>query len=73
MRRTFVPPSFDFDREIEKKKIEIPRRKEEKLTIFLRDTRELEEKERLRIQRRKQKEREKFEQELREEEEKLRK
>jgi len=29
MRRTFIPPSFDFDREIEKKKIEIARRKEE--------------------------------------------
>jgi len=73
MRRTFIPPSFDFDREIEKKKIEIARRKEEKLTIFLREMRELEEKERLRTQRREQEEREKFEQELREEEEQLRK
>jgi len=73
MRRTFKPPSFDFDREIEKKKIEIARRKEEKLTILLREKRELEEKERIRIQRREQKEREKFEQELREEEEQLRK
>ena len=45
MRRTFIPPSFDFDREIEKKKIEIARRKEEKLTILLREMRELEEKE----------------------------
>jgi len=73
MRRTFIPPSFDFDREIEKKKIEITRRKEEKLTILLREMRELEEKERLRIQRREQKEREKFEQELREEDEHQRK
>jgi len=73
MRRTFIPPSFDFDREIEKKKIEIARRKEGKLTILLREMRELEEKEKIRIQKREQKEREKFEQELREEEEKLRK
>ena len=73
MRRTFIPPFFDFDREIEKKKIEIARRKEEKLTILLREMRELEEKERIRIQRREQQEREKFEQELREEEEQLRK
>jgi len=35
--------------EIKKKKIEIQRRKEEKLTIFPREIRELEEKERLRI------------------------
>ena len=62
MRRTFIPPSFNFDHEIEKKKIEIARRKEEKLTKLLREIRELEEKERLRIQRREQKEREKFEQ-----------
>ena len=73
MRRTFIPPSFDLDREIEKKKMEIARRKEEKLTILVREMRELEEKERLRIQRKEQKEREKFEQELREEEEQLRK
>jgi len=73
MRRTFIPPSFNFDHEIEKKKIEIARRKEEKLTKLLREIRELEEKERLRIQRREQKEREKFEQELREEEEQQRK
>ena len=73
MRRTFIPPSFDFDREIEKKKIEIARRKEEKLTILLREVRELEEKEKIRIQKREQKERDKFEQESREEEEKLRK
>ena len=72
MRRTFIPPSFDFDREIKKKKIEIARRKEEKLTKLLREMMELEEKERIRIQRRKQKEKVKFEQELREEE-KLRK
>jgi len=71
MRRTFIPPSFDFDREIEKKKIEIARRKEEKLTILLREMRELEEKERIRIQRREQKEREKFEQEMKEEERKM--
>jgi len=73
MRRTFIPPSFDFDCEIEKKKIEIARRKEEKLTILLREMGELEEKERIRIQKREQKERDKFEQELREEEEQLRK
>jgi len=73
MRKTFIPPSFDFDREIEKKKIEIARRKKEKLTILLREMRELEEKERIRIQKREQKEREKFEQELGKEEEKLRK
>ena len=73
MRRTIIPPSFDLDLEIEKKKIEIARRKEEKLTILLREMKELEEKERLRIQRREQKEREKFEQELSEEEEQLRK
>ena len=73
MRRTFIPPSFDFDREIEKKKIEIARRNEEKLKIFLREMSELEEKERLRIQRREEKEREKFEQKLREEEEQQRK
>ena len=35
MRRTSIPPFFDFHREIEKKKIEIARRKEEKLTILL--------------------------------------
>ena len=45
MRRTFIPPSFDLDREIEKKKIEIARRKEEKLTILLREMMKLEEKE----------------------------
>ena len=67
MRRTFIPPSFDLDHDIEKKKIEIARRKEEKLATLLREMRELEEKERLRIQRREQKEREKFKQELREE------
>jgi len=61
MRRTLIPPSFDLDCEIEKKKIEIVRRKEEKLTILLREMKELEEKERIRIQRREQKEREKFE------------
>jgi len=69
MRKTFIPPSFDLDHEIEKKKIEIARRKEEKLTILLREIRELEEKESIRIQRREQKEREKFKQELIEEEE----
>ena len=58
MRRTFIPPSFELDHEIEKKKIEIARRKEEKLTILLRKMRELEEKERIRIQKREQKERE---------------
>jgi len=73
MRRTFILPSFDFDREIEKKKIEIARRKKEKLIILLREMKELEEKERIRIQRREQKEREKFEQELREEDEQQRK
>jgi len=73
MRRTFIPPSFDFDHEIEKTKIEITRRKEEKLTILLREMRELEEKERIKILKREQKEREKFEQELREEEEQQRK
>jgi len=45
MGRIFIPPTFDYDREIKKKKIEIARRKEEKL----RELRELEEKERLRI------------------------
>ena len=73
MRRTFISPSFDFYREIEKKKMEIAKRKEEKLTILLREIRELEEKERIRIQISEQKEREKFEQELGEEEEELRK
>ena len=70
MRKIFIPPSFDFYREIEKKKIEIARRKEEKLTILVREIRELEEKERLRIQTREQKERENFEKEMREEREK---
>ena len=54
MERTFIPPTFDYDREIKKKKIEIARRKEEKLTILRREMRELEEKERLRIWRTKQ-------------------
>jgi len=67
MRRTFIPPSFELDHEIEKKKIEIARRKEEKLTILLRKMRELEEKERIRIQKREQKERENFEKEMKEE------
>ena len=53
--------------------MEIAKRKEEKLTILLREIRELEEKERIRIQISEQKEREKFEQELGEEEEELRK
>ena len=44
MRKTFIPPSFDLDREIEKKKIEIARRKEEKLTILLREMKEEKEK-----------------------------
>jgi len=70
MRRTFIPPSFELDREIEKKKIEITRRKEKKLTILLREMRELEEKERIRIQKREQKERENFEKEMKEEQEK---
>jgi len=73
MRRTFISPSFDFYREIEKKKMEIAKRKEEKLKILLREIRELEEKERIRIKISEQKEREKFEQELGEEEEELRK
>jgi len=71
MRRTFIPPSFDFDHEIEKKKIEIVKRKEEKLTILLREMRELEENERIRIQRREEKEREKLEKEMKEEERKM--
>jgi len=69
MRRPFISSSFDFEREIEKKKIEITRRKEEKLTILLREMRELEENEGIRIQRREQKKREKFEKQLKEEEE----
>jgi len=40
MRRTFIPYSFDIDHEIKKKKIEIARRKEEKITILLKERRE---------------------------------
>jgi len=41
MRRTFISSSFDIDHEIKKRKIEIARWKEEKLTILLREMMEL--------------------------------